>query len=442
LVNNSWELLLESWKQLSKDSSFNVLSTIYKNIRQMVIKSQVCFYEKFNVIWKILMSSLSWIVSYRESVAANTRPLLLKLVPSIIKTFKNIFTPTVLKEFKTILSKDYLFDLYNILKEMLESINILEESYIKKNPINLIGEEKTIFEFIENLPNIFDTFELFSNYFKFLLNFLNFQRDNPRSDGITRRTLIIIKNLITSFNLHKEFKKQILNELYPILEELVALRFKNEVCEVLIENIKNIIESQPLWYEVGNYIVSISRYIIDHKLFAKEESKEVNHKFTEDKEIEDLAWKHIIHAVKVIIDIPKHLLDQLDKKIMDDVIKKSQDLDIILMNFILEALLPNSENLDRSLQQELIILIDSGCTAFNTSFSSISFKSTGDILDTFCISALVRLCNSEEERDSKFYPIKQKISNMTTPILVNRCKAIFYKYLADEKLSGTVPLPW
>eukprot|EP00826_Nyctotherus_ovalis_P045434 TRINITY_DN5032_c1_g1_i1.p1 TRINITY_DN5032_c1_g1~~TRINITY_DN5032_c1_g1_i1.p1 ORF type:complete len:217 (+),score=76.64 TRINITY_DN5032_c1_g1_i1:81-731(+) len=126
---------------------------------------------------------------------------------------------------------------------------------------------------------------------------------------------------------------------------------------------------------------------------------------------------------------------------MSDVIKKSQDLDIILMNFILKVLLPNSENLDRNSQQELIILIDSGCTAFNTSFSSISYKNSGDVLDTFCIEALIRLCNSEEEQGSKFYPVKQKISNMTTPILVNRCKTIFHKYLADEKLSGTVPLP-
>jgi len=472
ICDKSWQIMLENWTDLSKNSSFEILATIYKSIQQMVTKCKICVYRRFEETWKIYIDSINWIINDKPntSTTAHARPLVIKLTPTIVESFKTIFSAEIAKECELVLNEKVLSSLYQLIRKILSSTSVLEGLHGITNPIRLIGEERSLFEFIEYLPKIFMKEEAFNGYFEFLIEFLNFKIDDPHSDGFIRKVLLIIKNYVVAYGLPKDLVKGLIKKLYPKFSQIIGLRFQNDICKILLFNAK---ECQPLWYDVGEFFVNFSTYLASPKIFKEavpimeESSKEprfneevlvppVNYmeivkseefnkrtqELLEDKELQELVWDQIIKLIKEILKVSDSSLNNLDRAIAEEVIKKSQELDITLINFILKTLLPSSSNLRKEAQQELINLIDNGCTAFNTSFSGSSTHSRpGDTLSKFCISTLLSLCNSSEDVEKEFLTVKQKIATITTPVLVNRCKAIFHKYMADEKRSGQVPLP-
>ncbi len=438
----------------------------------MVTKCKTCVYHKFDETWRIFVESINWIINDKPGTHAHARPLVIKLTPVIVDSFKTIFSSEVTAEHGPVLSEKIQASLYVLLRKMLGATSVSEGLHGISNPIKLLTEERTVFDFIEYLPTIFNKPELYHTYFNFLLEFLNFRVENPHSDAFIRRVLGIIKNSVVVHNLGLELVKGLVPKLYPKFATIISLRFQNDACKMLLFNAK---DSQPLWYEVGEFFVNISTFLVSPKMykevaeagveepvvkvaeteetaagnanvaavvssenFAKRTAEILN-----DKELQEVAWSHVIKLLKEILKVSDSALNLLDKGLAEEVIKKSQDLDITLINFILKVLLPSSGNLPKESQQELINLIDHGCTAFNTTFSNTSThsRSGGDTLSKFCISTLIGLCSSTESTAEEFISVKQKIATITTPVLINRCKAIFHKYMADEKRSGQVPLP-
>ena len=311
-----------------------------------------------------------------------------------------------------------------------------------------------MFDFVEYLPSIYSKQESYTAYFSYLLDMLTFRMDDPHSDAFVRRALEIIKDFIILREMPAGLARVLVPQLYPRFAAVISLRFVNEACKTLLGNAK---DAQPLWYDVGEKFVQISTYLVNPQMFKEKyeenstaegklmptESFEKRKKeLLENKELQGVVWENIIRLIKEMLKVSDSSLNALDKALAENVIKKSQDLDVTLINFILKVLLPSSEGLGKENQQELINLIDNGCTAFYSSFnsSSSSQNRAGDSLSKFCISTLLSLCANESE-EGKFAEIKRKIAAITTPVLINRCKAIFCRYMADEKRSGQVPLP-
>ena len=165
-----------------------------------------------------------------------------------------------------------------------------------------------------------------------------------------------------------------------------------------------------------------------------------------DSELHEVVWSQTIKIVKEILKINESSVASLEKHLIEEVIKKSQDMDMNMMNFILKTLLPSSKNAGKERQEELISLIDNGCNLNYASLSASSSRPGNDQLSKFCIYTLIDLCQAEEKEagdgaDMSFKEIKMRIAGMATPVFINRCKAIIAKYLNDEKRNGLVPLP-
>ena len=80
--------------------------------------------------------------------------------------------------------------------------------------------------------------------------------------AITRRTSEIIRDLITLYKLDAEIIKSLLPNLYKKFKEIVAIRFKNDPCAMLMKNSK-----EPLWCSIVNYFIAISTYLVNPELY-------------------------------------------------------------------------------------------------------------------------------------------------------------------------------
>ena len=147
----------------------------------------------------------------------------------------------------------------------------------------------------------------------------------------------------------------------------------------------------------------------------------------------------------------------IDKLFIEELIKSCQEMEIQIINFIVNVLLPNAIYIGNSLQSKLLLLLDIG--------SNIDYKESSNSslsISKMCLNNLFNLCkyknddeikkefekisldninqNEIKEREKIFLNIKVKISKMCTPILLKRSKDIMKKYIDDEIKSGAMPL--
>jgi len=436
LIEKIWSVLVESFLTFSKSGSCEILKTIYKLIEQMINKYPLYVYNQIENTWKIYVESITYA---KNEVPSNTRvkPLLIKLNTPILESFNALFNSKGY-ECKFLMSEECLLKLYELLKAMLMSIS--SSVIIITDLTRLISEEREVFDFIEYLFSVFTSTECFNNYFAFLFGFLEFDVKNPHTDAFVRRALMITKNFITSSTTDNEVKKKLIQILYSKLGEIIGLRFDNESNKVLQANAK---DSPPLWFKTGEFFISISTFLLNPKLYInntceleepEEEPRPVQ--ITEvSKEIKDIAWTYTINISKEILDISGY--ERIDRGIVEDTVKRSEELGKLVVEFVLEILLPYNEELKS--QKELIYIIDKGCQSVTLeSIDSPIDRAPETRLSQFCIFSLIRLCNNTEDN---ILSMKEKLASITTRILVNRSKKMLQQYIADEKRNAQVPLP-
>jgi len=454
LIEKSWKQLLNNWLDFSKSGSCEILLKIYKSIQELALKCPNCVYKQISEVWKILVVSINWVTAHNSREYYHSRPLLLKLVPDVVNCLKAIFSCPY-TEYKLILEQNYTPELYELIRTVLNAMNNLKEMHIARSPVYLILEEEVIFTFIEFLPTTFSNLTSFQEYFKFIQQFLTFSTDDPRSDGFIRKALLIIKSLITVNDLDSKFLKEVLSELYKKFNYIIALRLQRDACKILLLN-----SEKPLWYATGKFFIMISTYLVNVDLYEDKnvgletgddtkESKVTEEvkglmlvrgkKINEDAKLQEFIWANTINLLKDIIKISELSFNGMEEELVEEIVEKSQQLSIDLVNFIANILLPSSENQTKEIQKELINIIDSGFNAFSKTLFIKPFTKITKTLPKFCINTLINLCNSQEINE-KTLQMKQRISGITTRVLINRCKVILHDYIDNERRSGQVPL--
>ena len=194
-------------------------------------------------------------------------------------------------------------------------------------------------------------------------------------------------------------------------------------------------------------------------------------------DIRSVVWSKVIPLVKTTLLFNPDSVLSHNKAVVEDVVKSSQDLDMQVMNFITNSLLPNctDSSLESAygkdaIQSILVQIIDNGCNSVYSSQklsqgSSSLVASTGpfgNTLSKFCLNNLFELCRfqpmyitspdlfregSSDQQDSpstsekKIHDVKKRIASITTPVLINRCRDTLRKYASDEQKSGNMTLP-
>lgn len=102
-------------------------------------------------------------------------------------------------------------------------------------PHKLVNEEKVTFEFIESLNEVFlknDQTHLM--YLKFLIQFTNYDDQEPHSEAFVRRVFSILSSVILRGKIAQHILKEILPTLYDRIEYLINLRYNNDACMALV----------------------------------------------------------------------------------------------------------------------------------------------------------------------------------------------------------------
>lgn len=434
MIGKMWRALVENFLVLAKSGSFEILKASYKSIEQMVSKCPTHIHQQIENTWEVYVESIAWAANEKPAAGSRAKPLLIKLIDPAIESLRALFSSAAQCEF--LLSDKCLSQLYDLLRKMIESVST--SGIIVSDIAQLVSEEREVFDFIEYLPSVFKSTANYVNYFVFLLGFLEFDAKKPHSDAFVRRALVVIKNSIMSPSLDNEMMKELIQNLYSKLAAIIGLRFNNEANKVLLANAK---ELPPLWFSAGKYFLSLSAFLLNPQQHANA-LEDSPHKTppANIKELpeatQELVWHRIIDISKEILNGNEY--DRLDRGAIEETWKKSEELGIMVVDFAVKVLLPNSES--RSVQKTLVHVVDGGCEAGAKEVGS-SFVNRPEIgLSQFCILSLIRLCNNKEE-NQKLLSIKVKLASITTRVLVNRCKKMLQQYIADEKRNAQVPLP-
>ena len=307
--------------------------------------------------------------------------------------------------------------------------------------------------------------EQYDAYFCLLLNFLEFKIEELLIKSFSKRTLIIIERHIAFYKIPITILKKNLGRLYTKLLNLVNSRYNRLTTD-----------DTPLWYEAGICLINISGFIIDPEYkpkfsnaftttaerisdpgsFKRElnetnsienpkllnirnsinpETKQFSFDYykgflskedlTEDKELKQIVWNITLKSFKEILAMNENSLLTLEKELAEEVIRKSQDLGIDIINFINSILIQKQNDKHK----ELIDIIEIGSITF-IELSRQGFSNfCSDLLSRRCLDILMEICKESNE-----------LSKIATPILIERCKVIMREYLAGEKHSGLIPL--
>jgi hypothetical protein len=171
----------------------------------------------------------------------------------------------------------------------------------------------------------------------------------------------------------------------------------------------------------------------------------------------DNIWEKIIQLFTEIFKQSESGYNMIDKLFQDELIKSCQGMEVEIINFIVNVLLPNAIYIENSLQTKLLSLLDIGSNIDYKEYSNSSLS-----ISKMCLNNLFELCKYKSDEDIKkefdkispeginqdeikerlehFIQIRIKISKMCTPILLKRSIEIIKKYIDDEIKSGAMPL--
>ena len=175
--------------------------------------------------------------------------------------------------------------------------------------------------------------------------------------------------------------------------------------------------------------------------------------------VHDMILSKIMEILKetLLFDIAK--IEKHNKAVKDAVIKSSQDLDVQVINFIINALLPHAYKLGKKFEHTLVSIIDKGWNGYLDAMSTSGlniFGSSSTVLaksnsySTYWFDNLFELWSYKQNRafkspnlmkpskKEKLEEIRRKIAKTTTPILLDRCKDTLNRFLYDEMKSGSI----
>ena len=92
----------------------------------------------------------------------------------------------------------------------------------------------------------------------------------------------------------------------------------------------------------------------------------------------------------------------ISRNILEELIRSCQEMEIQIINFIVNGLLPNSLKIPREMQIKLLNLLDLGCNFDYMSFNQNSqISANNSSISKVCITNLFELCKYRSEESLK-----------------------------------------
>ena len=395
----------------------SILDIQLKDYSYFIINDIDLFWNYINSITNYLMSE-NYQKKYISSITTG------KIVESIIKYFKLIFQNN-----NDLLNKENIEKCLNILTMLFSVLFIYDNNKINKNPQKLFPLENEIFNFIESISNQSKSNEIILVLYEYIFNYCKYDYLNPHTYALFIKAILTIKTIFSNKNFQYE---KVLYNFIDNIKVFILSRNQNEIIESLIKsNKQNKDNKQLLFQNIMSEFIEIMTSIIN------------------DNNNNEEIWLKLIEFCESIFRQSLIGFCSVHRIYQQDLIKSSVDIEIQIINFNVNILIPKSFYLSESIQSKLLNLLDLGCNLEYSSYNNNLFE-----IRKICILNLFDLCQYHTESEIKrlnkdkineenlenFIKIKIKISKMCTPILIKRLEGVLKKFLEDEMKSGDMPL--
>jgi hypothetical protein len=114
------------------------------------------------------------------------------------------------------------------------------------------------------------------------------------------------------------------------------------------------------------------------------------------------VWEHSVNCLESIFNYTGSILKASDnfsvsRNILEDLIRSCQEMNIQIITFIVNILIPNSFTIEKNIQTKLFTLLDIGCNFDMNSNIQLSSSSFSRIV----ISNLFDLCKFQDEKTTQ-----------------------------------------
>lgn len=432
LVNQSniYIQFLEISSSMISFCSPEVNIQILKSLNELQIEESnppICLLiEKMDYYWKIIDEIEKYLLS--EIFVNKYIPTIdgLKLLFEIIENFKKIFGNNKYNEkYKNLLNTSNIEHFLKLIPIILTCAQQHDPRNFTSNPHKLMKIENGIFDFLDGCCEIATDDKSLTILYNYLFSFLSYDYEKPHTEALCKRSLLGLTTIYK--NMHFPYE-QYLTDLISTIKKLLLLRSQNEYVENIIKYNKN--NSPLLFQTISDQLIIIIKIYIG--------------KLTNES-----IWNSIINLYESVFKQTEVGYKSIQRQYQEELMKSSMEMEIQIINFIVNSLIPNSLFLSQELQSKLLKLLDMGC---NLDYSSFSNNATA--ISKICISNLFTLCKYKSEKEIKkeyeelveektieeLISIKIKIAKMCTPILIKRCRDMMRKFLDDEIKSGAMPL--
>ena len=440
-INESlFNVIVTNYCLAMKMTSPDLASALLKSLQEIHSANQELFYKNYALIWTVFEEMGKFIITefYLTQICSLSSGS--KMIHNVLDILKEIFikNQTIYNVFT---DGKNLAKLLNYVSLLLKSTRTSEGIMTVNNPQKHLIDEKYIFDFIEQLHLQINSLIACNIYHNYLLQFVKYDLSDLHSEAHCRRVLEIMETFYTSKLQDPKINlKELVLQLIQETSYLCCLRNKNEYVTVLIKNNKL---PMQLWHFTVYQLIKVL------KITICEERKQTDNNIEEIKTTNNNeVWEALITCFENLFKQSEGGYKNITRTLVDELLKSCQEMEVLVINFIVKDLLPHSLKIPKEKQIKLLNLLDLGCN-FDYNSTNVSNSSSASI-SKVCMANLFDLCkyrsiedlkNDVKENQESYYKIKVKIAKMSTPILLRRCKEILKSYFDDEVKSGSMPLP-
>ncbi len=239
-----------------------------------------------------------------------------------------------------------IFDNFlTIINALIASCYNNEENVINETPYILLNDENKIFEFLSDVLNsIYNINDSLNKYFSYLIQLMQIDLNDLHSEALCRKSLDLIIKFLTNNKIDNDII--LLNSPKFIAEstKLILLRNKTDYINSLLHSLTKTKLSNQLWHYTSECLIKILKFII------------ITNSTNWKKDINNTIWKNLISSYEQIFHQSE--LGYLNKcnslQNQEELIRSCQELEISIINFIVNTLLPHSLDIPKDFQLKLL----------------------------------------------------------------------------------------
>lgn len=400
-VKKNWDLLILRLKEGLHNGTTNIITAVLKAVKELISCSKVnaLFFAKWNSSWEIMTTLCN-----RLQVSNVNIPH--KLIIIILEDLSLIYTADYQEPFQ----EKCMHSLYLLLNALLEATKL--EGTLSN--CRILPEQKEVFDFLDKLFLILAKNKLqLSSYLRFVLRLCKYDAQDSHSDAICRKALTSVESIASQ---DPECLNSVINEVLSAFQSLLTLRFDNECLLLMNVTCKG---AEPLYYIAAESFLKVMPNIM-----------KLN------------CWDKMLEVLEELLLPDEKVLARITKTSLEEVIRTNTAIDIQIIEFVKEQLIPASMAMPSNIQWKVIGLLDNGCDNYYQNIQ-IYDKINDKSFPFACLSGLFELCKAKPPKNGKEIPedeVYYEIAKKTIPVLINRCKDIIKKFAEEEKILGIMPL--